>query len=78
MSNPRLSVPLLIPLTTVSCLGLRLQAANLPAVTFNKEIAPIVFNNCSSCHRPGEAAPFSLLSYGDVAKRGKLIATVTK
>ena len=47
-------------------------------VTFNKQIAPIVYNNCSSCHRPGEAAPFSLLSYQDVAKRGKLIASVTK
>lgn len=78
MSKPRLSVSFLIPLTSVACLGLRVQAANLPSVTFNKDIAPIVFNNCSSCHRPGEAAPFSLLSYGDVAKRGKLIATVTK
>lgn len=47
-------------------------------VTFNKQIAPIIYNNCSSCHRPGEAAPFSLLSYQDVAKRGKLIATVTR
>jgi len=53
-------------------------AANLPAVTFNKDIAPIIYNNCSSCHRPGEAAPFALLSYGDVVKRGQLIATVTK
>jgi hypothetical protein len=46
-------------------------------VTFNKQIAPIVYNNCASCHRPGEAAPFSLLSYQDVAKHGKLIAAVT-
>jgi hypothetical protein len=44
--------------------------AELPeqAVTFNKQIAPIIYNNCSSCHRPGEAAPFSLLSYQDVSK----------
>jgi hypothetical protein len=46
-------------------------------VTFNKHIAPIIYSNCSSCHRPGEAAPFSLLSYQDVVKRGKLIAAVT-
>jgi hypothetical protein len=58
--------------------ALPLSAASLPSVTFNKQIAPIIYNNCSSCHRPGEAAPFSLLSYQDVAKRGKLIATVTK
>ena len=55
-----------------------LSAASLSTVTYNKQIAPIIYNNCSSCHRPGEAAPFSLLSYQDVAKRGKLIATVTK
>ena len=33
-------------------------------------IAPIVYQNCVACHRPGEAAPFSLMSYEDVAKRG--------
>jgi hypothetical protein len=47
-------------------------------VTFNKDIAPIVYNNCASCHRPGEAAPFSLLSYQDVSKRGRIIAAVTQ
>jgi mono/diheme cytochrome c family protein len=53
-------------------------ADNPVSVTFNKQIAPIIYNNCSSCHRPGEAAPFNLLSYQDTAKKGKLIATVTK
>ncbi len=33
------------------------------AVTFNKDVAPIVFENCASCHRPGEIGPFSLLDY---------------
>jgi len=47
-------------------------------VTFNKQIAPIVFQNCAPCHRPGEAAPFSLLSYQDVKKRAGQIVTVTK
>jgi Tol biopolymer transport system component/mono/diheme cytochrome c family protein len=47
------------------------------AVTFADTIAPIVFENCASCHRPGEAAPFPLLSYEDVAKRGALVAQVT-
>src|SRR4249920_2926813 len=36
--------------------------------TFNKDVAPIVFANCAPCHRPGEVAPFSLLSYADAAK----------
>ena len=56
------------------------QAQNAPAassVTFSETIAPIVYDNCVSCHRPGEAAPFSLISYDDVRNRGKLIAAVT-
>ena len=46
--------------------------------TFAETIAPIVYANCVTCHRPGEAAPFSLISYEDVAKRGALIARVTE
>src|SRR3989449_4259442 len=48
-----------------------------PLVTFNRQIAPIIYGNCSACHRPGEAAPFSLLSYQDAAKKAKMIAKVT-
>ena len=47
-------------------------------VTFSKDIAPIVFNNCAGCHRPGESAPFSLLTYEDVRKRAQLIVDVTQ
>lgn len=46
--------------------------------TFNKDIAPIIFNNCAVCHHPGGAGPFSLLSYKDVGKRAKQIAAVTE
>lgn len=46
-------------------------------VTFNKHIAPIVFQHCAPCHRPGGAGPFSLFGYGDVRKRAKEIAEVT-
>jgi len=45
--------------------------------TFSETVAPIIYRNCTTCHRPGEAAPFALLSYDDVKKRGALIATVT-
>ena len=45
--------------------------------TFTKDVAPVVFQNCASCHRPGEVAPFSLLSYNDVKKHAKQIARVT-
>ena len=52
-----------------------LLAAGAP--TFDKDIAPIVFKNCAVCHRSGEVAPFSLLTYNDVSKRAKQIARVT-
>lgn len=47
------------------------------SVTFNKDVAPLVFQHCATCHRPGEVAPFSLLSYRDVRKRAELIRDVT-
>ncbi len=52
--------------------------ATAPQVTFNRDIAPIIFHSCSSCHRPGEAAPFSLLTYSDVRKHARQIAEVTR
>lgn len=51
--------------------------ARCASVTFNKDIAPIIYHNCSPCHRPGEAAPFTLLSYEDVAKKSATIAKAT-
>ncbi len=34
-------------------------------VTFARDVAPIVYANCAYCHRPGEVAPFSLMTYRD-------------
>jgi hypothetical protein len=45
-------------------LSLSLVSASTP--TFTKDIAPILFKSCTSCHRPGEIAPMSLLSYAEV------------
>jgi len=47
-------------------------------VTFNKDIAPVLFANCAVCHRPGEAGPFSLLKYEDARARARQIAAVTQ
>src|SRR5580658_5577031 len=54
------------------------MAAAAAPPTFNRDIAPILYKNCATCHRPGEVAPFSLLTYQDAAKRAKQIATVTE
>jgi tetratricopeptide (TPR) repeat protein len=45
---------------------------------FAHDIAPIVYEKCAPCHHPGEAAPFSLLTYEDVKKRATQIAAATK
>src|SRR6185369_4218077 len=42
------------------------------------DVAPIVFQRCAGCHHPGEAAPFSLLSYEDVRKHAPQIVQVTQ
>ena len=59
-------------ITTVSA------ATTETAVTYNEHVAPILFAQCASCHRPGQAAPFSLLTYEDAVKHARLITTVTK
>lgn len=50
--------------------------ATAASPTFSAGIAPIIYRNCAVCHRPGEAAPFSLLNYPDVKRRGRQIAEV--
>ena len=65
-------------LLLVSMLSQSDAKAASDAVTFSGQIASIVFNNCTSCHRPDEAAPFSLMNYRDVRKRGRLILSVVE
>ena len=70
-----------VPRPTAPAIGCAI--ADLPSVpaapiTFNKQIAPLMFSRCAPCHRPGESAPFSLLTYTDVKKHAAQIATVTK
>ena len=43
----------------------RATANNLGAPTFSKDVAPIMFTKCATCHRAGEVAPMPLLSYSD-------------
>ena len=47
-------------------------------VTFAEHVAPIVFENCASCHRRGEAAPFRLLTYRGAERRAQQISEVVQ
>ncbi len=76
----RLSFVLVVALVAASARAVwTRQTPARPAtpVTFSETIAPIIFDNCVSCHRPGEVAPFPLLSYDDVARHATTIAAVT-
>src|SRR6202790_2749898 len=47
-------------------------------VTFNRDIAPILFHHCAACHRPGESGPFPLLTSKDAKSHARQIAAVTQ
>ncbi|HEY2153476.1 MAG TPA: cytochrome c [Vicinamibacterales bacterium] len=49
-------------------------ATGAPAApTYSKDVAPIFYKNCTNCHRPGEIAPMSLLTYKDTRPWAKSI-----
>lgn len=53
------------------------SAAESP-VTFSRQIAPILYKNCTSCHHPGGAGPFSLVTYADARRWAPQIVRVTQ
>jgi len=67
-----------IILTTVGLTFVWLNECVAQQLTFNKEIAPIIRAKCATCHKPNEAAPFSLMSYEDVVKRTSFIREVVQ
>jgi len=59
----------------ITAMTLSARAATPP--TFARDIAPVIYEHCAPCHHPGEAAPFSLLTFEDVRKRAAQIAAAT-
>jgi hypothetical protein len=66
-----------LPSYEMGWLPLALLATLHGGVTFSHDVSPILYKHCANCHRPGEVAPFPLLTYADAAKRAALIARVT-
>ena len=54
------------------------EASAQGAPTFSGDVAPIVFEACTPCHRQGGPGPFSLASYKDVRQRASQIVQVTE
>lgn len=49
-----------------------------PPVTFNKDVAPLVFEHCAPCHHQGGIGPFALLTYRDLHKHASQVVAVTQ
>jgi len=70
-----------VALCVLPAVGASRLAAQAPAApspqgpTFSKEVAPILYKNCTNCHRPGEIAPMSLLTFKDARPWARAIAT---
>lgn len=69
----------LVALAAGFCLVIALVGSNAVSgagtapLTFSKDIAPIFYNNCIGCHRPGEIAPMSLITFKEVRPWAKAI-----
>jgi len=61
-------------------MGVAATAASNPSPTFYKDVVPLLQKNCQTCHRPGEAAPMSLLTYNEARPWAKSVkqAVMTK
>ena len=47
------------------------------APTYHKDVAPILQKHCQDCHRPGQVAPFAMLTFEQARKRAADLAHVT-
>jgi uncharacterized protein (TIGR03437 family) len=47
--------------------------AGAQTVTWSEQIAPIIYQNCTNCHRPGQVSALPLTSYDDVRRRGSTV-----
>ncbi len=80
MKNTR-GVPILVIVTVALAMAVTMMKDHAVAaqgsVTWSGEIAPLVYGNCTTCHHPGGAGPFSLLTYQDARRWGPRMAAVT-
>src|SRR2546428_1487026 len=65
-------------LSAMTALGTQISSPSVPSdqarlVTFNKDVLPILQNNCQVCHRPGDVAPMSFLTYESTRPWAKAI-----
>lgn len=80
MNRLKIYFILLLPviLVFVSCNGIKNDTELPGTVTWSEHIAPVIYKNCTACHRPGESGMFDLLDYYDAKKNANKIKFVTQ
>jgi mono/diheme cytochrome c family protein len=66
--------------TTETATSAQVPAAQAQAVTFHKDVLPLLQKHCQTCHRPGQIGPFSMLTYKDTRPWAKAMrqAVITR
>lgn len=65
-------------LITCCWLGIWLASTATGQVTYSEHIAPIIYDNCTSCHRQGEIGPFPLTNYFEALSWSNMIKYTTQ
>jgi len=74
MKDARSSSFIFVLVAAILVLAFHFSSVNSAAtVTFTKDVAPILYSSCAMCHRPGEMAPMSLITYREVRPWAKSI-----
>lgn len=71
------ALSLLLAAAVSACGGTVDAPAGADEPTFNRDVAPILFEHCAGCHQPSGSAPFSLVDYASVRGRADAIARAT-
>src|SRR6266498_556267 len=75
MTRPIVSAAAVGLFAVVASVQTGAQTPSAAGPTFSKDVAPILYKSCTNCHRPGEIAPMSLLTFTDARPWAKSIAT---
>ena len=85
ITSAGLVLALVVIILLVVTRGRAVPAASAPppepvpnSVTYTDHVAPILYRSCTECHRPGQPAPFPLLTYADAASHAAVIAERVK
>lgn len=75
-----LPILLCVAILRPPCAAAQAGSASQPdaSATWSRDIAPVLYKNCATCHHPGGAGPFSLLTYADARRWAPQVLNVTQ